>query len=116
MATPFFNDAITTPVDLPSANGRIYGMKLVNTTAAVAYLQVFALPAKNVTLGTTSPIWVVRLQPNESVVWSMPENPAEIMGPPLPSASSPTRGLSVAGTTTPNGATTAAISASILVT
>jgi hypothetical protein len=65
----------------------------------VAYLQIFGLAASAVALGTTTPTWVVRLQPNESLAWNFGD--AVTIGG---------SGMSVAGTTTPTGAATAAIS------
>lgn len=117
MPTPFFNDGIAaTVVDLPSQNGRIFGLKLVNTTNATAYLQIFNLPAAKVVLGTTVAAWTIRLAASESIVWPMPENPAEVGGVPLPSVvNTKGYGLSMAGTTTPTGNTGAAISVSALV-
>jgi hypothetical protein len=109
MGRPFFNDAVTAPVDMNST-GRIWGLRLINTTVAVAYLQVFDVPAAAVVLGTTKPSWVIALKASESLVWPMPE-PADIAN----SASVPPRGLSIAGTTTATGAATAAISVSAIV-
>jgi hypothetical protein len=118
VASPFFNDAIAgTVVDLPSTSGRIYFLKLINTTAAVAYLQIFRSKAAGVTLGTTKPDWTIRLGANEVNSIPMSENPAEMGGPALPSAvAGQASGLSMAGTTTATGSTGAAISVSALVT
>jgi hypothetical protein len=104
---PFFNDAVAgTPVLVkPMGATSIYLMKLVNTTAATAYLQVFAVSQANVTLGTTVPYWVIRLTANESVT--------AVLGGPIP-ALIDGAGLTIAGTTTPGGLTGAAISVSLL--
>lgn len=115
IATPFFNDAVTTVVDL---NGDTAGliaptvlyMHLVNTTAATAYLQIFKNSAANVTLGTTAPDWTIRLNANESrditVPWSL--------GGEGKQAGASLAALSIAGTTTATGAVTAAISVQAL--
>jgi hypothetical protein len=103
VSIPVFKDAVTVPVDIQQSSRRIWGLRLVNTTAAVAYLQIFGLAAPDVTLGATIPAWVIRLQPNESLVW--PFGDAVTIGG---------NGMSVAGTTTPTGAVTAAISVGAL--
>ena len=105
MSKFFFDDAVTTPVDValaPTIN-TIQVMHLVNTTGATAYLQVFNHSAASVTLGVTAPVWVVRLGASESLVLPLPET----VSIPLNSA---VNGVSIAGTTTPGGAVTAAIS------
>lgn len=104
---PFFNDAVGNTVIAVKANGfaQIFMMKLVNTTAAAAYLQIFAKPAASVTLGTTVPDWVIRLGANETT------NPSDMSPPAMFNGT----GLSIAGTTTPTGNTAAVISASLLI-
>ena len=101
-AAPFANDAVAgTVVQVKGAYGSISGMKLVNTTAATAYLQVFFKPSASVTLGTTTADWFIRLGANESTPWlAFPF----LVG--IPGGS----GISIAGTTTPTGSTGAAIS------
>ena len=101
---PFFNDAVAGTVVNIKSNGfaDLYSAKLVNTTAATAYLQFFDAPATSVVLGTTVPKFVLRLSANETT------NPSEI-GVPLMFRGT---GLSIAGTTTPGGNTGAAISVS----
>jgi hypothetical protein len=94
---PFYNDNVAaTPVNIKS-NGMalLCGLKIVNTTAAVAYLQVFDLPAASVVLGTTPPKWVIPLGASETT------NPSD-MSPPVQFTGT---GLSIAGTTTPTGNT-----------
>lgn len=104
-ASPFFNDAVAgTVVNIKaSAAGQLYHLKLVNTTAAAAYLQIFNVKAASVTLGTTVATWTLRLAANESV--NIP------MACPLGLGGS---GISIAGTTTATGLTGAAISVSAL--
>lgn len=101
---PFFNDAVGSTVVNIKASGQalLGGLKLVNTTAAAAYLQFFDMPAASVVLGTTVPKWVVRLAANEST------NPSDIT-PPI-AFTGASGGLSCAGTTTPGGNTQALIS------
>ena len=106
---PFFNDAVAgTVVAIKATQGGIYYLKLVNTTAAVAYLQIFFLPAASVTPGTTVPDWTLRLAANESV--PIPELGG--LGLNAITRGVPGTGLSAAGTTTATGLTGAAISVS----
>jgi hypothetical protein len=100
---PFFNDAVAgAAVNIKaSGNADLFMLKLVNTTAAVAYLQFFDIPAASVVLGTTVPKWVIRLSANET---TNPSDTAELAFRGT--------GLSIAGTTTPTGAVGAAISVS----
>ncbi len=108
-AQPFFNDAVAgTVVAVKSGMGFITELKLVNTTAAVAYLQIFDVAQANVTLGTTTPAMVYRLAANESV--NVPLTVPLELGR-LKGASA---GISMAGTTTASGSTGAAISVSAL--
>jgi hypothetical protein len=103
-STPFFDNAVTGAVAVKATRGMIHGLRLVNTTAAVAYLQVFDKPAADVVLGTTAPKFAVRLGANEAILWPI-EMAIDVGG----------TGISVAGTTTPTGNTTAAISVLLLV-
>lgn len=119
-ATGWFNDSVSGTVVAVAQNGpvSIYGLKLVNTTAAAAYLQLFNVPAANVTLGTTVPTFVIRLGSNESV-WMPMTVPLAISaaGNPLTVSANGINGtgggLSMAGTTTATGSTGAAISVSL---
>lgn len=99
---PFFNDAVAGTVVNIKSNGLalLCGLKLVNTTAAAAYLQFFDAPAASVVLGTTVPKWVIRLGASETTNPSDLTPPVQFLG----------TGLSCAGTTTPTGSTGAAIS------
>ena len=106
MARPFFNDSVTTPVDL--GTGRIWLLRLVNAVASDAYLQVFDVPAASVVLGTTKPVWVVRVKASSEATIPMAE-PTDIAGPPAGH-------MSIASTTTATGATTTALSVCALVT
>jgi hypothetical protein len=104
---PFFNDAVTAVVQVKAGAGFVYALKLVNTTGLTAYLQLFDRVAASVTLGTTAPKMVFRLAANESV--TIPLLAPMALGQAINDG---TGGISLAGTTTPGGNTTAAISVS----
>lgn len=76
---------------------------LLNTTAAVAYLQIFNIAAGSVTLGTTVPWLSIGLPASAAMVLPLPEGGILAKG----------SGLSVAGTTTRTGSTGAAIDVNI---
>ncbi len=98
--TPFFNDAVAaTKVEAKTARAKLHVIRLVNTTAAVAYLQIFDKLAAVVTVGTTVAKTVIRLNANEILTLSAPDG-IDIGGD----------GLTLAGTTTATGNTGAAIS------
>lgn len=100
----YYNDAVAGTVQqIKAGHGQIYALKLVNTTAAAAYLQVFFAPAASVTIGTTVADFVVPLAANEGTTVYLPV--------PVGGRGS---GLSVAGTTTYNGLTGAAIKVSAI--
>ena len=100
----FFNDAVAgTKVAAKAAPGFLYTLKLVNTTAAVAYLQVFDKLAADVTVGTTTPDFCFRLAANESVTI------------PLELAIQFFNGITFAGCTTATGSTGAAISVTLVI-
>jgi len=103
----FFNDAVTTAVQVKGTAGQVYMIDVVNTTAAAAYLQIFFKPLTAVTLGTTAPDCVIRLLASvgKTIVFTVP-----IGFPPAASAATQGSGLTIAGTTTPTGSTTAALS------
>lgn len=110
MSTPFFSDTVGgTVVDVPSDSNRIWLLRLVNTTAAAAYLQIFNRPASLVTLGTTVASWVIRLGANESATIPIPDAVTLGVFPSTGTVAPPAR-MSVAGTTTPGGLTAAIIS------
>jgi hypothetical protein len=93
----YFSVQVTTAVTVKGAAGQIYGYHLYNTTAAVAYVQVFNTLVGSVTLGTTPPVISI----------------------PLPASSGATieignglyfsTAIVVAATTTRTGAVTAAV-------
>lgn len=106
-AEPFFNDAVAaTVVQVKAGMGQLFALKLVNTTGAVAYLQIFDLLAANVTLGTTVARWTLRLAANESVTIPV------LVPVGFGQRNGTAAGISMAGTTTATGNTPAAISVS----
>ena len=106
VGTVFFNDAVGgTVVDMvsaPASPATVLYMRLVNTTAAAAYLQVFRSAAASVTLGTTAPYWVYRLAANETLTIQRPWC--------LGADTAAQRSISIAGTTTSTGSSAAVIS------
>jgi hypothetical protein len=97
-ALPFFHDSVGSTVRQISPNqALIYGLKVVNTTAAAAYLQIFGKPSTSVALGTDTPDVVIPLAASESLYIPLP----------LPIKISDASGLSVAGTTTAMGSSAA---------
>lgn len=100
---PFSNDAVNaTKVAVKSGRGLLHMLRLINTTGATAYLQVFDKLSADVTVGTTTPDWFVRLGSNESLQLPIPV-PAQFLN-----------GMVIAGTTTATGNTNAAISVTAL--
>jgi|SRR5882672_11149079 len=98
----FFNDAVAaTVIQIKSQQGQLFGMNLVNSTAAVAYLQVFGLPAASVVLGTTVPDWHIKLTANQSLQLQWQQGLGFSGGG---------SGMSIAGTTLAQGTVAAAIS------
>lgn len=104
-ALPFFNDAVTTAVDIKAAaRGQLYFLKLINSTAAAAYVEFFTVPHAAVTLGTTAPAWTIHLAANEALAPLVFPQGVDLGG----------SAISVACVTAPNGATPAAVSISAL--
>lgn len=93
-----FNDAVSnTAVKVSDTRAGLLRLRLINTTAAVAYLQVFNAASTAVTVGTTSAAFAVRLGANETIS-------IDLGGLQMPN------GIALAGTTTATGSTGAAIS------
>lgn len=104
-ALPFFNDAVSAPVDIKaSARGQLYFLKLINTNAAVAYVEFFTVPHGAVVLGTTVPAWTVRLAASEALPPLIFPQGVDLGG----------AAISVACVTAPNGVTPGAVSISAL--
>lgn len=107
-AQPYFNDAVAgTKAEVTQGlNAKLFSLHVRNTTAAIAYLQVFFALAAAVTVGTTVPDFVI----------SLPTNAASDFVKDLEFANGlgklGTSGITLAGTTTSTGATGAAISVS----
>lgn len=74
-------------------------LTFLNTTAAVAYLQIFNLPAASVTIGTTAPALSIGVPLSAAIVIALPEDGLNLAG----------SGLSIAGTTTRAGLTGAGL-------
>ena len=67
-AQPYFNDAVAAVAQQVKAGiAQLYGLKLVNTTAAVAYLLIWDALTASVVVGTTPPTFAIRLAANESI-------------------------------------------------
>jgi hypothetical protein len=81
----------------------IRALTFLNTTLAVAYLQIFNLPAGSVTLGTTVPVLSIGVPLSAALVMALPEEGWNMYGD----------GLSCAGTTTRTGNTGAALDINI---
>jgi|SRR5206468_4780005 len=83
---------------------RIQAVALLNTTAAVAFLQMFENIAANVVLGTTVPDMSIGLPASGGISFPIPDG--WLMGG--------LNGLSIAGTTTSTGAVGAGIQVNII--
>ena len=93
-----FSEQVTTVVNVFStAPITIYSMIVLNTTSAIAYIQMFRAPARNVTLGTTTPGIVLPLPPSSGLAINMSDG-WHIGG----------NGLCLGATTTRTGSSTAA--------
>lgn len=89
------SDTVTTIVQSGPQNIRI--LTFLNTTVAVAYLQIFNMAAGAVTLGSTIPVMSIGIPASAGIVLPMPEAGIKIGGD----------GLSVAGTTDRTNSTAA---------
>lgn len=77
-------------------------IQALNTTAAVAYLQIFALPAASVTVGTTAPTLSYGIPASAQLTVELPSSLAFT-----------STGMTLAGTTTRTGSTGAALDVNI---
>ncbi len=59
-----FSAQVTTKQQVKGSSGSVYGWSVMNTTAAIAYVQVFNALSANVTLGVTVPDWVIPVPAN----------------------------------------------------
>lgn len=101
-ASLFTNGAVTTVVQVKATAGQVYSIHTLNTTAAVAYLQLFCKPSASVTLGTTAPDAAIGLAASGIADVTLPVG-----------ACNAGTGLSVAGTTTATGAVGAALAVAL---
>lgn len=97
---PFFNDNVTTAVQVKGAQGYLLSARLVNTVAGVGYVQIFFLPAASVVLGTTVPDVAVRLATSQDLFIDWGVGMGTAIG----------TGITIAATTTATGSTTNATS------
>lgn len=94
-----FSAQVSGKQQVQATPGRIWGYHLLNTTAALAYLQIFNKAAANVTLGTDTPDWVIPLAANGSAIV-----------PPIGTLIARHGvAITIAGTTTRTGSTGAAV-------
>ena len=78
-------------------------LTFLNTTAAVAYLQIFNIAAASVTLGTTAPTLSIGVPASAAIVLAIPVGGQAMRG----------NALSIAGTTTRAGLTAAILHVNI---
>lgn len=91
-----FSASVTTKVQVKGSAGQVYGWQILNNTAAIAYIQVFNALAASVTLGSTTPDYVLPLPPSSGATLALDLGIAHGTG------------ITVAATTTRGGSTTAA--------
>jgi hypothetical protein len=53
-----------TKAQVKGSAGQVYGWSILNTTSAIAYCQVFNLASASVTVGTTTPDYVIPIPAN----------------------------------------------------
>ena len=103
-ASAFTNSAVAgTKVEVKSSQGVLFAASLLNTTAAVAYLQIFLKAAASVTVGSTTPDYVIGLAADGTAQVTFP----------VPLGTSAGTGITLAGTTAAGGSTGAAICVSL---
>lgn len=85
--------------EVTSGSANVQFMVLYNTTGSVAYLQIFALPSSGVTVGTTTPDYVVPVAASSHLTVPIPNNGWFLGG----------TGFTIASTTTRGGSTNAAM-------
>lgn len=95
-----FSSQVTTQQQVKGSSGNVYGWSVMNTTAAIAYVQVFNKLSANVTLGVTVPDWVIPVPANGTTgAGSNGWIPVSILH---------ATGITIACTTTRTGSSTAA--------
>lgn len=104
-AVKVFSAAVTTVVDVTTdTKVLVYSISTFNTTAAIAYLQVFDAQSGSVTLGTTAPTYVFGMPLAAGGGLSFIMLPKPILH---------TSGFCIAATTTRTGNTTASTNVTI---
>lgn len=100
-----FSGSFTTPTTIKNSPGQVFSIHALNTTAAVAYFELWCKVAGLVTLGITNP----------DAMFGIPASGVIDVYFPLPTGGGTctSGGLSVAGVTTPGGGATASIVATI---
>lgn len=96
-----FSASVTTVQSVKASAGQIYGWHFFNTTAAVAYVQIFNVASGSVTLGTTAPTLVIGIPASGGATVSNPSGIA--FG----------TAISIAATTTRSNSTTAAVDCAV---
>lgn len=91
-----FSASVTTKAQVKGSAGQLYAVWALNNTAAIAYIQVFNLASASVTLGTTTPDYVLPLPASSGATIALDLGCAHGTG------------ITVACTTTRGGSTTAA--------
>ena len=91
-----FNAAVTTAVQVSAVPVDIGAYHILNTTAAIAYIQVFYALSADVTLGTTVPSFVIPLPASGGATLNLSGSGWRTRGP-----------LTIASTTSPTNSTTA---------
>lgn len=109
----WFRDALTIAEQVKATAGQVYMVDLVNGVAATSYLQVFFRPSSEVTLGTSTPDFVLKVPTNAASGFTRTycmTVPVGLFG----LAGRAGTGLTVASTTGPANATTAAMGVTIV--
>jgi hypothetical protein len=66
LGLPFSASVNATKAQVKGSAGQVYGWNIVNNTAAIAYCQVFNLASASVTVGTTTPDYVIAIPGNST--------------------------------------------------
>ena len=90
---PFSASVNATKQQVKGSAGQVYGWQILNTTSAIAYVQVFDKTSANVTVGTTAPDYVIPLPPNSGATLGIGQGVAHA------------NGITIACTTTRTGST-----------
>lgn len=64
LGLPFSASVNATKQQVKGSAGQVYGWSILNTTSAIAYCQVFNLASASVTVGTTTPDYVIPIPAN----------------------------------------------------